>query len=282
MNVAKGLVIREPWIDLILSGEKSWEMRSTRISFRSWIGLIRKGSGLVSGIARIESVGDALSAREMIETFDKHRIPQEMIRSGAVAKWNTPWKLTQVHVLPQPVPYRHPNGAITLFTLDASVSAAIAEQIGVTGLSETTTLISSRRPEQPTEETFQPHDGPQKAATTRTSTLVAEASSALLGEAKVTEGNIKNDHFYLRSFLNRFPEDLVGGRDLFAPVLAKIEAAGMRPTNTDICPRHKFFRDRSWTRAFLATADAEPGDNVRVQEVAPYHYRVSLIKKERP
>ena len=56
----------------------------------------------------------------------------------------------------------------------------------------------------------------------------------------------------------------------------------MRPTNTDICPRHKFFRDRSWTRAFLAAADAEPGDNVRVQEVAPYHYRLSLIKKVRP
>lgn len=79
MNVAKGLVIREPWIDLILSGEKSWEMRSTRISFRGWIGMIRKGSGLVSGIARIEGIGHALSALEMMETFDKHRIPQELI-----------------------------------------------------------------------------------------------------------------------------------------------------------------------------------------------------------
>src|SRR4051794_6850990 len=111
LKVQKGLVIREPWIDLILSGEKTWEMRSQRPAYRGWIGLIRKGSGCVSGVARLSDVGQQLSPDEMIATQGKHRIPHAMIRSGEVAKWNIPWKLTDVRVLRTPVPYRHPNGA---------------------------------------------------------------------------------------------------------------------------------------------------------------------------
>jgi hypothetical protein len=44
-----GLVIDKPWIDLILDGKKTWEMRSTLTKKRGKIALIRKGSkaGLV-------------------------------------------------------------------------------------------------------------------------------------------------------------------------------------------------------------------------------------------
>ncbi|MBD8246954.1 ASCH domain-containing protein [Xanthomonas campestris] len=41
----KGLVIDEPWISLILSGQKTWEMRSRATSIRGRIALIKKGSG---------------------------------------------------------------------------------------------------------------------------------------------------------------------------------------------------------------------------------------------
>jgi hypothetical protein len=40
----KGLVIDEPWISLIISGEKTWEMRSRNTVVRGRIALIRKGS----------------------------------------------------------------------------------------------------------------------------------------------------------------------------------------------------------------------------------------------
>lgn len=104
-------------------------MRSQSPDYRGWIGLIRKGSGQVSGIARLADVGLPLSLEEMLANIEKHRIPEAMILSGEVAKWNIPWKLADVRVLKEPVPYRHPNGAITLFNLDAQVGDEILDQL---------------------------------------------------------------------------------------------------------------------------------------------------------
>jgi hypothetical protein len=218
-------------------------MRGQRPSYRGWIGLIRKGSGRVSGIARLVNVGDPLSPDEMVATFDKHRIPEPMIRSGEVSKWTTPWKLNDLRVLREPVPCRHPIGAITLFSLAPDVSTAIRAQSGE-GSALSPGAAAQQVAPQPS----------QSRAGIDTRFLVKEQSSVcpntLLGEADVTAGNLKNDHFYLRSFLHRFPGNLVGGRDRTPQVLAQVEADGMPLTSTDICPRHRFFRNRSWTRAF--------------------------------
>lgn len=45
----RALIIREPWIELILSGRKTWEIRGTATSVRGRIGLIRARSGLIVG-----------------------------------------------------------------------------------------------------------------------------------------------------------------------------------------------------------------------------------------
>jgi hypothetical protein len=281
ITIEKALVIREPWIDLILSGKKAWEMRGQRPSFRGWLGLIRKGSGRVSCIARLVDVGHPLNDDEMVASFDMHRIPEGMIRSGEVAKWTTPWKLADIRVLRQPVPYSHPNGAITLFSLDPKVSATIVAQLG--------DLAPDTAPEVPVQPLLtaaapkplaRALPAVQTIKAVPTPTLAAVAG-ALLGEVEVTDGNLKHNHFYLRSFLHHLPEDLVGGRDLASPIMASVEADGMSPTQTDICPRHRFFRDRSWTRQFFANSDAETGDTVRVHQLAPYRYKVSLNKKAR-
>ena len=65
--------------------------------------LIRKGTGAVSGVATLAGVGWALTPAEMLETRHLHKIPAEMIRSGEVSKWNTPWILTDVRRLATPV-----------------------------------------------------------------------------------------------------------------------------------------------------------------------------------
>jgi hypothetical protein len=130
VRVTKALIIADPWIGFILNGSKTWEMRSCGASHRGWFGLIRKGTGVVYGIARLVDVGAPLSPAEMITTFDRHRIPGEMIRSGNVAKWNTPWKLADVQKLASPVPYRHKSGAVTWVTLDPLVCESIAQQCG--------------------------------------------------------------------------------------------------------------------------------------------------------
>lgn len=278
--IHKGLVIREPWIDLLLSGEKTWEMRGQRPSYRGWIGLIRKGSGRVSGVARLIDVGFALSPEEMVATFDKHRIPEAMISSGEVAKWTTPWKLADVRVLRHPVPYRHPNGAITLFSLDPHVSGAIVAQLGELPPAEAG-IAGSVRGSAPNSALAGP--GPSKAPSMPAAPPLHRGASTLLGETVLTEGNIKNNHFYLTPFLGRFPASIFGGTNdgTLAPQQALIDWGDASPVETDIPSDKKMFRRRGWVRQFFANNDAEPGDVVCVHQTVPFRYTVTLKKKGR-
>jgi len=276
--ITKALIVDQPWIDLILSGAKTWEMRGTGASHRGWFGLIRKGSGLVVGVARLTGSGQPLSTEEMVASMHRHHIPEHMIRSGAVAKWTTPWHLADARPLPRPVPYRHPYGAVTWVNLEESVTRAIGAQLDLPA--QPGPVAQPPRSPVPVPKRSAPA-APLKAAVAAPARPMATQPlppNALLGETAITEGNLKNNHFYLRGFLHHFPDDLVGGRDATPPALALIEAAGMLPTKTDICPRHRFFRDRSWTRQFFANHDAAPGDRVQVHQLAPRHYRVTLVK----
>ena len=45
-EVTKGLMIKSPWIDKILAGEKTWEIRGYTTETRGTIALIKSGSGL--------------------------------------------------------------------------------------------------------------------------------------------------------------------------------------------------------------------------------------------
>jgi hypothetical protein len=128
-STMKALVIDVPWINLILDGSKTWEMRSIQTKLRGQFGLIRKGSGMVWGVASLSDCGEAMEANELIRHFDKHRIPEQMIRTGEVAKWNRPWKLTSVRKLAKPVPYKHKPGAVTWVNLEPDVAANIRTQL---------------------------------------------------------------------------------------------------------------------------------------------------------
>lgn len=269
--VAKALVVDQPWIDLLLSGQKIWEMRSKATSHRGWFGLIRKGSGLVVGVARLTGCGGPLSEDEMIASVGKHRIPEGIIRSGAVAKWNTPWFLEDVRPLPQPVPYIHPSGAVTWVNLAESVTRAIEAQVDAAASEQPNAHPVASPPA-----AFKPPAVAESVPTAHT-----HRSAAMLGETELTPGNLKNDHFYLRSFVHRFPADLIGGSNKrkVADRVALVDwGGGVIETDIDGSPSKQFFRRRSWVRQFFADNDAEPGDRVRVEETAPYRYRVTLRK----
>ncbi len=49
----KGLIIRKTWIDYILEGKKTWEIRGCKTNIRGQIELIQSGSGLVIGCCEI-------------------------------------------------------------------------------------------------------------------------------------------------------------------------------------------------------------------------------------
>lgn len=118
----KGLVIDEPWIGLILRGDKTWEMRSTSTSTRGRIALIRKGSGKVVGLAElVESMGplDSIAWRAH---RDMHCIPPEL--DHAQQRWPHAWVLHGATPLARPVPYEHPSGAVIWVNLPDEVAHA--------------------------------------------------------------------------------------------------------------------------------------------------------------
>ena len=316
MRITKGLIIADPWIGYVLDGTKDWEMRASGASHRGWFGLIRKGTGAIYGVARLIEVGTQLSPTEMIATFERHRIPEHMIRSGEVAKWNTPWKLADVHRLDQPVPYLHKRGAVTWVELDDAAIDGVARQFGdgipkinadanmpLVSMPErdrsrnaTTVKVDvfhrSRTPRIGIEWDYgKPGDAaPVKPAQAETvireaqprpvSVTVASRAETwpVIGEVEIAEGNITNSHIYLRLFFDRFPADAIGGSNkaMRAKRDLTIEWGDAEAVQTDLDGQKKFFRARGWIGAFYQLHRAKAGDLVVVEEIAPYRYRVSL------
>lgn len=290
VSATKGLVIDDPWIGYILDGSKTWEMRSRPVSFRGWFGLIRKGTGAIYGVARLVDVRPALSVEEMVAAHDKHRIPESMIRSGAVAKWTTPWVLADIRKLAKPISYRHPSGAVSWVELDPQVTAAINAQLGSKSTIAsvmpvpTAALVIAKPPglrpvpsgAPAATHTHKPNEALKTAASPITS------SGKILCEVEITQGNLDNDHFYIRDHLHLFPDVIIGGSNVskLARREARIDWGGPELALSDIDgERHKFFRRRGWIKRFYQLNRARPGDIVTVEETAPLSYKVRLRRR---
>jgi hypothetical protein len=65
------LLIRRPWIDKILGGLKTWELRGHRTHKRGLIALVQSGSGMVIGIARLTAVVGPLTLPQFINDASK-------------------------------------------------------------------------------------------------------------------------------------------------------------------------------------------------------------------
>jgi hypothetical protein len=102
----------------------------------------------------------------------------------------------------------------------------------------------------------------------------------IAAQPRLTEGNIRHNHFYLRDFIQRFPSDLIGGSNKAAraPKEAIIDWGGPSPATTDIDGEKQFFRGRGWIKQFYESNGARPGDWVLVEETGPYRYTVRLKK----
>jgi hypothetical protein len=126
--VERGLIIRERWINLILKGEKTWEMRSQRTNVRGAVALIQQGTGLVVGTACLTDSLAPLSRESYMNHRDRHAIPESMLDEVLDARWIYPWVLSDARRLPVAVPYVHKSGAVTFVMLDKSVIDALTRQ----------------------------------------------------------------------------------------------------------------------------------------------------------
>lgn len=98
-----------------------------------------------------------------------------------------------------------------------------------------------------------------------------------IGTTEITQGNIDNNHIYLRSFFEKFPADAIGGsiRASAARREIAVDWGGGAVVMTDLDGAKRFFRKRSWIREFFEANGTRAGDMVTVEEVAPYSYRVA-------
>jgi len=102
------LVMKQPWLDLILSGEKTWEIRGTQTTQRGKIHLsLSGGGGRIMGQCRVINSW-AINKATLAKNFSKHRIDDLSIVNYARPHV---WELSQARRYKQPFLYSHPRGA---------------------------------------------------------------------------------------------------------------------------------------------------------------------------
>jgi DNA polymerase III epsilon subunit-like protein len=120
------------------------------------------------------------------------------------------------------------------------------------------------------------------AAPMRSEAIPRQHTGRHIGTTEITQGNIDNNHIYLRSFFDKFPADAIGGsnRALAAQREIAVDWGGATVVMTDLDGAKRFFRKRGWIREFFDRHGARAGDMVVVKEVAPYSFRLDFIRKE--
>lgn len=113
----RGLIVRDPWVSLILSRRKSWELRTRPTKIRGRIALIKAGSGLVVGEARLIDCLPKQTRWDMICGISRHQIPRDELDDAIKAGWVFPWVIENAYRYRNPVPYKHPRGAVTWVNL---------------------------------------------------------------------------------------------------------------------------------------------------------------------
>ncbi|TGB02913.1 ASCH domain-containing protein [Halobacillus salinus] len=112
----KGLLIKSPWIDLILNARKTWEIRGSNTKKRGKIALIKSGSGMVFGEVNIKDSKE-LSLEEYQVSREFHGIDSEY-SSELPYKKTYAWVLEEPKLYEEPIPYKHPMGAVIWVDLE--------------------------------------------------------------------------------------------------------------------------------------------------------------------
>lgn len=122
----KALIIKQPWIDLILAGKKTIEIRGSKTNIRGKIALIASGTGQVIGTCMVNESINLAEEADLSDVVIKSCVDETTIRS--FYKNPNGWVLSDAKRLTTPVKYKHPMGAIIWVKLEESVVAEITAQ----------------------------------------------------------------------------------------------------------------------------------------------------------
>lgn len=114
--MSKGLIVKSPWLEHILLGSKTWEIRNKNTNYRGKVYLIKSGSGHIYGKCNIVD-SKKISLGEFIKNKDKH-----FVEDMSLLKYKEDsiyaWILKDKRMYENPIPYKHPKGAIIWVNLD--------------------------------------------------------------------------------------------------------------------------------------------------------------------
>ncbi len=107
----KGLIIRQPWANMVVMGEKKWEIRGFRVHFRGPVAIIAAGTGTVVGCCELVDCLGPLN----LEMYNRNF---QLMGSSNTAVETLPyqntyaWVMAQPRAFQHPIPYSHPKGAV--------------------------------------------------------------------------------------------------------------------------------------------------------------------------
>lgn len=266
----KALIIDEPWIGMILRGEKTWEMRKTATHQRGVVGLIRKGSGLVVGTAEIVGSFPPIDTRGAYAAAEpKHGIPPHRQEATFADGWRTPWVLANARSLPTAVAYEHPSGAVIWVNLAANVATQVEALAG------NASLGASVQPAGTNERayTIRPTPATRPAVPRAPATAASDAGDVRI--VTLTGGNVRNNHIYLP--LDFFPDDAIGGgnKSDVAPRTVAVRFQPGTSIETDIDRTKRILRSRSAVGEFFTRAGIAEGDRLIIRRTGAYSYDIA-------
>ena len=107
----KGLKIKKKWLKLILSGDKTWEIRGTNSKIRGNIGLVQCGSSMVYGEAFM--VGAIpLTKESFINNRDKHHVNISWEELIEIYKTPYAWIIEDVRAYEEPKKFKNLQGSV--------------------------------------------------------------------------------------------------------------------------------------------------------------------------
>lgn len=100
----RGLIIQQPWLDLILTGQKTMDLRSSDTQIRGEVAILHDGK--IWGYVNLYDTVGPMTAAEIMNRELEHHVPY-----SKVGDYDYGWLFKDVRVLKYPRKYNHPKGA---------------------------------------------------------------------------------------------------------------------------------------------------------------------------
>lgn len=127
----RGLIVKRPYLDYILSGAKRWELRRTPTKIRGTIALLCDSA--IHGLVDLVDVF-TMKVEELLEHTDKHCVePDTLLRYARGRSELYVWVLERPRRLRKPIPFRYPRGAQLWVRIPREVAEVVLREVGEDG-----------------------------------------------------------------------------------------------------------------------------------------------------